>query len=78
MCGKNGMKLRGQVDAAAVAQVDIHQRQVNFAGFCMLQCFLRVAGFGRNPEVGHRFQPCAQAVAHQRMVIDQKNIDKWC
>ena len=33
------------------------------------------AGFGHDAEMRHRFQARAQAVAHQRMVVDQHDVD---
>jgi hypothetical protein len=54
--------------------MSISTRSTGWRG--LLQRFRRAAGLGHHLELRHGFQPRAQAVAHQGMVVYQQDLDR--
>ncbi len=69
------LELGRGLDAIGAAHIDIHQHQIDGVPPGLLQCLGRAARFGHHLELRHGFQPRAQAIAHQRMIVDQQDFD---
>ena len=78
------MQLRGQLQAAHARHVQVHQHQLRqgAAQRVLRQAGLQegqggggVAGFAHHLQVRHGLEAQAQAVAHQRVVVDQEQSD---
>ena len=75
MAGKALVEARRRLDAVGAAHVNVHQHQVDRHRGGLQQRVVGVVGFGHHAQVRHRLEPRAQAVAHQRVVVDQHDPD---
>lgn len=68
------VKNPGQHDPVHAVHPHVHQREIWTKRFGERERFLRVAGLARDLEARHGFEPQAQAVANERVIVDEDDL----